>query len=155
MEFAFMASSTLSRSGVRSSNLVGQQLSYSLLNTKSDNQTTMKNPPWVREEAILLLDLYMQCGRHLLPPTDERVIALSELLRRLPFHPPEKRAGSFRNPTGISMKLGNLLALDPCHDGVGLDSASTMDRQVWEKYAEEPDALRNAAQAIRTSVRPT
>ena len=71
----------------------------------------MKNPPWVREEAILLLDLSMQCGRQQLPPTDERVIALGELLRRLPFHPPETRSDSFRNPTGISMKMGNLLAL--------------------------------------------
>ncbi len=60
----------------------------------------MKNPPWTREEAILLLDLYMQCGRQQLPPTDERVIALSALLRRLPFHPPETRAGSFATRPG-------------------------------------------------------
>ncbi len=109
----------------------------------------MKNPPWVREEAILLLDLYMQCGRQQLPTTDGRVIALSELLHRLPFHPPEKRSGSFRNPTGISMKMGNLLALDPLYPGVGLDSASAMDRQVWEEYADTPEALHSAALKIR------
>ncbi len=109
----------------------------------------MKNPAWVREEAILLLDLYMQCGRQQLPPTDERVIALSELLRRLPFHPQEMHTGSFRNPTGISMKMGNLLALDPLYDGVGLDSASGMDRQIWDEFADNPEALHSAAQAIR------
>ncbi len=113
----------------------------------------MKNPPWTREEAILLLDLYIQCGRQQLPPSDERVIALSGLLRRLPFHPLEKRAGSFRNPTGISMKMGNLLALDPLYHGIGLDSASAMDRQVWEEFADKPGALRKAAQAIREKTR--
>ncbi len=113
----------------------------------------MKKPPWVREEAILLLDLYMQSGRQQLPPTDERVIALSELLRRLPFHPQEKRDSSFRNPTGIHMKMGNLLALDPLYDGVGLDSASAMDRQVWEEFADRPEALHGAAQVIRGRVK--
>ncbi len=114
----------------------------------------MRNPPWVRDEAILLLDLYMQCGRQQLPPTDERVIALSGLLRRLPFHPLETRTGSFRNPTGISMKMGNLLALDPLYDGVGLDSASEIDQQVWDEFADKPEALHSAAQAIRAKASP-
>ncbi len=70
----------------------------------------MMIPPWLYEEEILLLDLYIQCGQQHLPPTDEQVITLSELLRRLPFHPPEKCDSSFRNPTGISMKLANLRA---------------------------------------------
>ncbi len=80
------------------------------------------------------------------------MIALSDLLRRLPFHPPETRTGSFRNPTGISMKMGNLLAFDPLYDGVGLDSASEMDRQVWDEFAENPEALHSSAQAIRVSI---
>ncbi len=115
----------------------------------------MKNPPWLYEEEILLLDLYMQCGRHQLPATDERVIALSELLRRLPFHTPETRDSSFRNPTGIHMKMGNLLALDPLYDGVGLDSVSQTDRLVWDEYADKPETLHSAAQVIRTSARST
>ncbi len=85
-----------------------------------------------------------------MPPTDERVIALSELLRHLPFHPPETRSGSFRNPTGISMKVGNLLALDPLFDGVGLDGAGQMERQVWDEYADDPEALHPATLEIRT-----
>ncbi len=91
----------------------------------------------------------MQCGRQQLPLTDERVIALSKLLCRLSFFPPEKRTGSFRNPTGMSMKLGNLRALDPLYDGVGLDSASAMDQQVWDEFVEDRAALHSAANAIR------
>ncbi len=83
------------------------------------------------------------------------MIALSGLLRRLPFHPPEKRAGSFRNPTGISMKLGNLLALDPLYDGVGLDSASAMDRQVWDEFADDPERLHAVAQEVRAVTKLT
>ncbi len=113
----------------------------------------MKNPSWVREEAILLLDLYMQCGRQQLPRTDERVIALSEPLRRPPFHPPESRTGSFRNPTGISMKMGNLLALDPLYDGIGLDSASKLDRQIWDEFAEDPAGLYSTAQEIQEEIK--
>ncbi len=79
------------------------------------------------------------------------MIAFSELLRRLPFHPPEKRDSSFRNPTGISMKMGNVLALDPLYDGVGLESGSILDRQVWEEYADDPEALHSAAQEIRAN----
>jgi 5-methylcytosine-specific restriction protein A len=115
----------------------------------------MKNPPWVREEAILLLDLYIQCGRQQLPANDERVITLSELLRNLPFHTPGTRTSSFRNPTGISMKMGNLLALDPLYDGVGLDSASKLDRQIWDEFADNPDGLHSAAQAIRATANST
>ncbi len=115
----------------------------------------MKNPPWVREEAILLLDLYIQCGRQHLPPTDEQVIALSGLLRRLPFHAPEKRDSSFRNPTGVSMKMANLRALDPQCDDVGLDRTSAMDRQVWDEFDDKPEALRSAAQTIRAKARST
>ena len=115
----------------------------------------MRNPPWVREEAILLLDLYIQCGRQQLPANDERVIALSELLRRLPFHAPETRTSSFRNPTGISMKMGNLLALDPRYDGIGLASASQMDQQIWDEFAENPEALHSAAQGIRARANST
>ncbi len=47
------------------------------------------------------------------------------------------------------MKLANLLALDPLYDGVGLDSASALDRQVWEEFADKPEALHSTAQTIR------
>ncbi len=47
------------------------------------------------------------------------------------------------------MKLGNLLALDPLYDGVGLDSASQTERPVWEDFANDPEGLHSASQKIR------
>jgi hypothetical protein len=76
----------------------------------------MENLPWVREEVVLLLDLYIQSGRQQLPLTHKWVIALSELLRRLPFHLSETRSGSYS--TEIRLKIGNLLALDLLYGGV-------------------------------------
>ncbi len=66
----------------------------------------MRNPWWLRDEEILLLDVYLRVD-----PTsasDPAVLELSELLRRLPLHPRTLRAPSFRNPNGVLMKLHNL-----------------------------------------------
>lgn len=71
----------------------------------------MRNPDWVRDEIILAMDLYVRAGRKQLPPGHEEVVRLSQLLNRLPIHPASLRDENFRNPNGISMILGNFLAL--------------------------------------------
>lgn len=74
-----------------------------------------RNPPWVRDEEMPLLDLYLWHA-----PKTERgshVVALSELLNALPIHAPSERASTFRKPTGVFMKLGNLRPIDPKYPG--------------------------------------
>ena len=83
-----------------------------------------RNPNWTRDELILALNLYINAGRVQLDNNDPRVIELSELLNNLPIHPTELRQAKFRNPNGVSMKLGNFLSIDPKYDGVGLQRGS-------------------------------
>ena len=73
----------------------------------------MKNPPWHRDEIILALDLYF--GPSLGPIDDKnpKIIALSELLNKLPIFEAKPNQETFRNANGVTLKLSNFLALDP------------------------------------------
>lgn len=106
------------------------------------------NPHWTRDELILALDLYFTVGRRQPDPNEPDVIALSELLHRLPIHPLEARALSFRSPMSVSMKLGNFLAIDPAYQGLGLYRGSLLDRQIWDDFASDPARLHRTALAI-------
>jgi 5-methylcytosine-specific restriction protein A len=108
----------------------------------------MKNPDWVRDEVILALDLYLRAGRKQLPPAHPEVVSLSELLNRLPIHDPESRAATFRNPNGISMILGNFLGIDPDRHTPGLSRNNRLQEEVWDDFANDPEALHRTAQAI-------
>lgn len=114
--------------------------------------TAYSNPPWTREESILALDLYRRYG--MVDANHPEVRYLSRLLKRQgatglfmgDFDPV-----SFRNPTGIEMKLANFAHLDPDHEG-GLEAGSQVDRQVWEEFADDLEGLAAAARAIRDSI---
>lgn len=66
------------------------------------------NPKWTREEVILALELYFECGERIPSAEDPRVRSLSELLRAFPHHSEAARKESFRNPDGVAFKLQNL-----------------------------------------------
>lgn len=112
----------------------------------------MKNPSWVRDEIILAMDLYLSAGRKQLPPSHRDVIELSNLLNRLPVHSVSMRGKNFRNATGVSMILGNFLAIDPQRDGRGLSRANRLQAVVWRDFESNPVALRQIAEAIRNGV---
>jgi 5-methylcytosine-specific restriction enzyme A len=112
----------------------------------------MKNPDWTRDELILALDLYMRAGRRQLKAQDSRVVELSQLLQLLPIHPFAVRSPQFRNPQGVSMKLGNFSALDPRHDGTGLQQGGKGDREVWDYFFNRGHELAEIATTIRKSV---
>jgi 5-methylcytosine-specific restriction protein A len=79
-----------------------------------------KNPNWTTDELILALDLYFRSGRKQLDGNHPDVIELSQLLNATPVFATEERGLDFRNPQGVSMKLGNFSALDPDYEGAGL-----------------------------------
>lgn len=108
----------------------------------------MRNPDWVRDEVILAMDLYFRAGRRQLPAEHQDVLFVSKLLNRLPIHPPAARDETFRNPTGISMILGNFLGIDPQHQTAGLSRNNRLQEEVWRDFAERPTTLRQVAEAI-------
>lgn len=108
-----------------------------------------KNPNWSREELILALELYHRVGGQLLDDRDPRVIALSQDLLKLAQN--TSNQPSFRNPNGVSMKLGNLSRFDNQHAVMGrkgLRRGSKLDESVWNEFKNNTDALKIEAEKI-------
>jgi 5-methylcytosine-specific restriction protein A len=111
----------------------------------------MRNPDWVRDEIILAMDLYLRAGRKQLPPSHQEVVRLSQLLKRLPLHPPESRDENFRNPNGISMTLGNFLGIDPIYHQPGLSRNNQLQEAVWADFIDQPELPILTAQSIEAA----
>jgi 5-methylcytosine-specific restriction enzyme A len=111
-----------------------------------------KNPNWTRDELILALELFFRAGRKQLDASYPEVIQLSQQLNQLPIHGAETRNSEFRNPQGVSMKLGNFLSLDPQYSGKGLQRGSKLDQEVWNEFAHDIEKLKLTAASIGKSV---
>jgi 5-methylcytosine-specific restriction protein A len=111
-----------------------------------DNQ--QQNPDWEREELILACDLVAQNQWRQIPDTNDRVIDLSELLRRLPLHPDDSRTTSFRSPAGVARKLSNLATHHPEYSGRPT-RGSRLDREVIADFLADPVAMHRTAEALR------
>lgn len=107
------------------------------------------NPNWTREEIILALDLYFDCGGHMPSAEDQRVRELSEVLRAFPYHSSAARKPSFRNPDGVAFKLQNLRQVAT---GKGLGNVSRADRAVWEELGSDPKRTKELARLIKTGI---
>jgi hypothetical protein len=111
----------------------------------------MRNPDWTFEETVLALDLYKRVQPNLPDEFHPDVKALSATLIALAASRGVAGTSSFRNPTGVAMKLGNLSRLDPKRRGQGLSHGSKTEDEVWRKFGDDPAALRMAAEQIRLS----
>jgi 5-methylcytosine-specific restriction protein A len=116
--------------------------------TVIDERPGTRNPPWTRDELILALDLYFRLAPHSWDEHHSDVVALSELLNRLPIHISRPDIVRFRNPAGVSMKLYNFRALDPSYAGASLRHGSRQDEIVWNDFVDDPEELRRTAEGI-------
>lgn len=110
-----------------------------------------RNPDWTRDELILALELYMRAGRKQLKASHPDVVELSKQLNQLPIHDHVLRNSDFRNPKGVSMKLGNFLSIDPSYMGIGLQRGGKRDSEVWDEFANNIYKLYQTADSIRKS----
>lgn len=108
----------------------------------------MRNPNWTRDELILALNLYERVGRKQLEASHPEVLKLSDLLKQLPIHDVSLRNTDFRNPQGVSMKLGNFSSVDPLHAGRGLQRGGKLDKEVWDEFEDDISSLHQAAISI-------
>lgn len=106
------------------------------------------NPDWTRDETLLALNLYLQCGGQVPGPTDPRVLELSAKLRALPVHRDVAKRDSFRNPAGVAFKLQNIRQVAT---GRGLANVSAVDREVWRDFASTPQVVSQLAEKISTA----
>jgi len=67
----------------------------------------MRNPKWHRDELILVLDLYSKLEPRQIHARNPAVVELSGTLNALPFSKAKTDAERYRNPNGVSLRLGN------------------------------------------------
>jgi 5-methylcytosine-specific restriction enzyme A len=112
-----------------------------------------QNPPWQRDELILLLDLYVRHRPGIIPKNHPEVAALSRILNRLPIHAYRPDKSRFRNSNGVQMELANFLALDPDYPGKGLQKVGKLQQLVWDEFSAKRQELAKIAIAIKTEYR--
>ena len=111
-----------------------------------DVERPPRNPPWVAEELVLALDLYLRRG--LVQKEDPDLIQLSSNLNSLSIHSNRPDVARFRNPNGVYLKLANFAAIDPNDSRRGMSHTSKLDTEVWNRYASDEDALAAAVAAV-------
>jgi 5-methylcytosine-specific restriction protein A len=112
-----------------------------------------RNPPWVIDELLLALDVYVRVPDARQSKSHPEVVALSQALRSLPLPLERPDPQRFRNVNGAFLKLQNFKSIDPEYtaDGrVGMRrGVSDREQQIWDRYANRHDELRALAQHIR------
>jgi 5-methylcytosine-specific restriction protein A len=108
------------------------------------------NPDWTRDETILALALYFECGETVPSRSDPRLGRLSAVLRSLPYHADAARKETFRNIDGVGFKLHNLRSVAT---GKGLSNTSKIDREIWVSFGSRPERVRELADLIAASVK--
>jgi 5-methylcytosine-specific restriction protein A len=109
----------------------------------------MRNPKWHRDEIILALDLYFDKDLGPMDSGNPKIIALSELLNRLPIFDYKPNQQTFRNPNGVTLKLSNFKALDPNYTGKGMEAYSKLDKEVFEEFSTDIKLLHQIANEIK------
>lgn len=110
--------------------------------------TKMRNPDWTRDELILALDLYFREPAARGSKTHPACTSLSTVLNSLPIHRGTPKGPTFRNPSGVGMKLSNFLKYDPTYFGKGLPAGSHAEEEVWDSFAHDLAKLSNTANSI-------
>ena len=104
---------------------------------------------WLRDELILALDLYLRKGTQ---ASREEQQELSEVLRAMPIERHLSADPKFRSRQAVSYKLHNFVAVDPNQATAGFPHIGQGDADVWDDFADRPDELAKAAQAIRANL---
>lgn len=105
----------------------------------------IRNPIWGRDETILALNLLFQCGGKVPDKKDDRVIALSKMLRQNPTHAQFSERENFRSPSAVVLKLGNL---QQEADGKGMPNNSEVDKAIWKEFGTKPAVVNSLASRI-------
>lgn len=111
-----------------------------------------QNPDWTYEEAILLLALYRR--NPAAAADDPGVIELSRRLNASAGRRGVTPSATYRNPTGVAMRLRNLNGIDPAYAArslKGLPGGPRIDKIVWARFSESPAELAAAEAEILAS----
>lgn len=114
-----------------------------------------RNPDWTRDELILALDLYLSNPSNIPGKASAEIITLSNLLNKMHRLSGGEITPTFRNPSGVYMKLMNIRAIDPTftkQGKVGMNKGGDLVKVIWAEYAGKTAELKRNARSIRNAV---
>ena len=114
-----------------------------VLNTRSAS--------WVYEELVLACALAMKNNWKWIDARHPEVLELSEILRAAHLVPLEKQTSSFRNPNGVSRKLGDIITQHPSYVGKPTHGGK-LDVIVLYEFLDNPIEMTNRAKLIRERI---
>ncbi len=106
---------------------------------------------WTRDELILALNLYLSSGHKVLETKRPETIALASLLNHVREADPEISSKHLRTPGSVKAKLANFRALDPTTPSTGWGNGNKLDLEIWQEFADDPEALAKAVKLIQSS----
>ncbi|WP_321170701.1 hypothetical protein [Embleya scabrispora] len=125
-----------------------------LLKLGFEVRAPMRSLDWVWDELVLACALLAGNDWAHIDASDERVIELSRLLQKLPFHPEATRGETFRNADGVAQKISDIRT---CHsDNIGKPTRThrnTLDYEVLHAFLAAPSTMAEAARRIRSGLR--
>ena len=90
----------------------------------------MKSNRWTREQTIIVFNLYCKIPFQRASSTHPDIVKISKIIGR--------------SPNSVKMKIGNFGSFDPelkKHGIVGLSNASKLDKEVWDEFNNDWEAL--------------
>ncbi|MFI1381216.1 HNH endonuclease [Embleya sp. NPDC020886] len=125
-----------------------------LLKLGFEVRTPKRNPDWVWDELVLACALLASNGWAQIEASDKRVVELSRLLQKLPFHPESTRGETFRNANGVARKIVDIRTCHPDNFGkLARTNGNKLDYEVLNAFLSAPANMAAAAQRIRSGLR--
>lgn len=118
----------------------------------SSDKKSKRPPKWHRDELILALDLYFRTESGQIHARNPEIIALSEILNKLPIHARGPEQTKFRNPNGVGLKLSNFLAIDPEYSGKGMKSYGKLDKEIFNEFKNNKSDLSKISNRIKKTI---
>lgn len=114
---------------------------------RGPNSSTQRSPDWVWDELVLACALVHRNNWREVKHYDNRAIELSNLLQKLPFHPPEVRGNDFRTPSSVQRKTADFATAHPDYKGTQT-RGGRRTRQVIDAFMANPQKMLAAADRI-------
>ncbi|MFF5479857.1 HNH endonuclease [Streptomyces sp. NPDC012935] len=112
----------------------------------------MRIPAWTEDELVLAGALVVKNGWRELRTNDQEVQELSELIRSLPIHTPEKRAlPGFRSPDSVSRKTTDFMTNHKLYTGKPTRCGKPTLLMI-EAFTEREAEMLQAAQALEEGI---
>ena len=120
-----------------------------------DGVAKTRNPPWIRDELLLALELYLSNQKSPPGKTSKEVKNLSKELIRLRASIGDYSSPTLRNPGGVYLKMMNFRSFDPDYISqgkVGMKHGGKLDEVVWAEFFGNEAALAAACSVMRRGI---